>query len=103
MKTLLRSFFTFLAAVTVLTAGNLSAQNNPVADPDAQVVAGNARFTILTDRLIRMEWSENGTFEDHATLAIVNRNLPVPKFTATRTGNGVVIKTGAVTLTYKGG
>ncbi len=80
------------------------AKNDPVAPAEAQVVVGNARFTVLTDRLIRMEWSENGTFEDHATLAIVNRRLPsVPKFTATRSGNGVVIRTNAVTLTYKGG
>lgn len=38
------------------------AKNDPVAPAEAQVVVGNARFTVLTDRLIRMEWSENGTF-----------------------------------------
>ncbi len=79
------------------------AKNDPVASAQAQVIAGNARFTVLTDRLIRMEWSEKGVFEDNATLAIVNRNLPVPKFTSTRNGDGVVIRTSAVTLTYKGG
>ena len=79
------------------------AQNNPVADPAAQVVAGNARFTVLTDRLIRMEWSPEARFEDHATLAIVNRNLPVPRFTVKRSGDGVTIATGALTLVYKGG
>ncbi len=79
------------------------AKNDPVASAQAQVIAGNARFTVLTDRLIRMEWSEKGVFEDNATLAIVNRNLPVPKFTSTRSGDGVVIRTSAVTLTYKGG
>ena len=103
MKILPRSFFAFLAAVTVLTAGNLFAQNNPVADPDAQVVAGNARFTILTDRLIRMEWSPSGTFEDHATLAVINRRLPVPAFTVTRSGEGVRIRTAQVEIIYRGG
>lgn len=55
------------------------AQNNPIADPAAVVEYGNARFTVLSDRLIRMEWSSDGAFEDRASLAIVNRNLPVPK------------------------
>jgi len=79
------------------------AKNDPMASDEAMVVVGNARFTVLTDRLIRMEWSENGRFEDHATLAIVNRNLPVPKFTSVRSGDGVTIRTSAVTLSYSGG
>ncbi|MBQ9192886.1 MAG: DUF5110 domain-containing protein [Bacteroidales bacterium] len=81
----------------------LQAENNPVARPEAQVTMGNARFTVLTDRLVRMEWAADGAFEDHATLAIVNRDLPVPKFTVTRSGATVRIKTGALELTYRGG
>ncbi len=79
-----------------------NAKENPVANPDAQVTAGNARFTVLTDRLIRMEWSENGKFEDNATLAIINRNLPVPAYTVKPNGAGITIKTKAVTLQYDG-
>ena len=93
----------FLLAAGLLVSGALFAQNNPVARPEAQVVVGNARFTVLTDRLVRMEWAENGRFEDHATLAIVNRDLPVPKFSTTRTGEGVRIKTSFFELTYRGG
>jgi len=94
----------FLSAVLVAAQlASAAGEYNPVAAPGAQVVAGNARFTVLTDRLVRMEWSAEGRFEDHATLAIVNRNLPVPKFTVTRQGEGVTIKTPALTLTYKGG
>ena len=92
----------FLLAAVLTAAFAVRAKENPVAAPEAQVVIGNARFTVLTDRLIRMEWSENGQFEDHATLAVVNRNLPVPKFTSSRTGNGVQIRTSAVTLNYDG-
>ena len=87
----------------LFVSGLLFAENNPVARPEAQVVVGNARFTVLTDRLVRMEWSESGAFEDNATLAIVNRDLPVPKFTVTRSGEGVRIKTAALELNYKGG
>ena len=54
--------------------------DNPVADPKAVVTIGNARFTVLTPQLIRMEWSADGKFEDHASMVFINRRLPVPKF-----------------------
>ena len=79
------------------------AQNNPIADPAAVVEYGNARFTVLSDRLIRMEWASDGTFEDRASLAIVNRNLPVPKYTSVLKGGILTIKTGKLTMTYRGG
>jgi hypothetical protein len=59
--------------------------DNPIADPKAQVTIGNARFTVLTPQLIRMEWSADGKFEDHASFVFLNRRLPVPKFEKTVT------------------
>ena len=76
---------------------------NPVAHHEATVVSGNARFTVLTDRLVRMEWSEDGVFEDRATLGIVNRETAVPEFKASKIKGGVRIKTAALTLEYRGG
>ncbi len=96
----MKKLFLLFAAVFIALAAD--AKENPVADPAAQVMAGNARFTVLTDRLIRMEWSENGKFEDNATLAIVNRNLPVPSFSVQKNGSGIQIKTKSVTLKYDG-
>lgn len=43
-----------------------AAAGNPKADPRAVVEAGNARFTVLTPQLIRMEWSEDGPFRGTA-------------------------------------
>lgn len=80
-----------------------AASANPAANPGAMVTVGNARFTVLTDRLIRMEWAEDGQFEDRASLAIINRELPVPAFKTKAQGGGVTISTGKVTLEYKGG
>lgn len=77
-------------------------QDNPVADPSAVVVSGNARFTVLTSRLVRMEWSEDGQFEDRATLGIVNRRLDVPRFTVSRQGNALSLKTPDIVLDYSG-
>ena len=77
---------------------------NPVADPKAVVTLGNARFTVLTPQLIRMEWAANGKFEDHASLVFLNRRLPVPKFEQVINkfgGNTVLaIKTDALMLSY---
>ena len=93
-----------LCFIIALAAGIAAwAQNNPLARPEAVVIDGNARFTVLTDRLIRMEWAEDGVFEDRASLAIINRNLPVPKFTCSKKNGTFTIKTGKITLTYKGG
>lgn len=55
--------------------------DDPVAAPNATVRIGHARFTVLTSRLIRMEWAANDAFENHASLVFMNRNLPVPPFT----------------------
>ncbi|HET9100022.1 MAG TPA: hypothetical protein VFN62_06495, partial [Acidobacteriaceae bacterium] len=54
---------------------------NPVANPKAVVILGHARFTVLTPEMIRMEWSPDGKFEDHASFVFLNRDMPVPPFT----------------------
>ena len=75
---------------------------NPIADPKAIVEFGNARFTVLTPQLIRMEWSANGKFEDRASLVFLNRRLPVPKFekSSTDANKTLTIATDALKLTY---
>lgn len=96
-----RLAFLVSAALVALTA-SASGDYEPKADPAAEVVCGNARFTVLTPKLIRMEWSEDGKFEDRATLAIVNRRLEVPSFKVSRKGKGVAITTSGLKLTYTG-
>ena len=77
---------------------------SPVADPKAVVTLGNARFTVLTSQLIRMEWAADGKFEDHASFVFLNRRLPVPRFTSTVTKSGtnqlLKIKTSDLDLSY---
>ena len=95
MKKLLVSLAAILISVVAIA--------QPKADPKAIVEAGNARFTVLTPQLIRMEWSENGAFEDRATLTFVNRHTEVPQFKVTNSRSKVVIRTSALTLTYRKG
>jgi alpha-glucosidase len=82
------------------TAGEVT---NPLADPRAVVTVGNARFTVLTPQLIRMEWAADGKFEDHASFVFLNRRLPVPRFEKSVSEDSrdtLTIKTQALTLTY---
>jgi alpha-glucosidase (family GH31 glycosyl hydrolase) len=77
---------------------------NPVANPKAVVLVGHARFTVLTPQLVRMEWSADGKFEDHASLVFLNRDMPVPPFTHTvkrgMHGEELTLSTDALKLTY---
>ena len=91
---------------------------DPVASSGASVTFGQARFTVLTNALVRMELADSsGTprqnntterkssstpaFEDRPTLAFVNRKLPVPHFTVAHpTPTSLVLETDAFVLTY---
>jgi alpha-glucosidase (family GH31 glycosyl hydrolase) len=73
---------------------------DPVASPQATVVVGHARFTVLTPQMIRMEWAADGKFEDRASFVFLNRNLPVPPFTHTLHNGLLTLQTTALTLTY---
>ena len=72
-----------------------------MANSDAVVILKNARFTVLTSGVIRMEWAEDGVFEDHATLVFVNRSLPVPEFKKKIKQGLLQIETDKFTLKYK--
>ena len=79
----------------------------PSADPRAIVTFGNARFTVLTQQLIRMEWAADGKFEDHASFAFLNRRLPIPQFQSHTAGEGsdraLSLDTADLHLTYRPG
>jgi alpha-glucosidase len=88
-------------ATTVLERVRM--RGRPAAGPAACVVRGQARFTVLTPRLLRLEWSATGAFEDRGTFAFPTRYGPVPPFTARDEGGTLVLDTGALTLRYMPG
>jgi alpha-glucosidase len=91
-----------VAAATERTA-RAQQEHEPVANDEATVVTGDARFTVLTPELIRMEWEEDGEFEDRASLVFIDRRLPVPEFSTRDDGGDLVIETEALTLRYQKG
>ncbi len=76
-------------------------RGKPVANPESTVVSGNTRFTVLTPRLLRLEWSETGTFEDRATYAFPTRYAPAPSFRTKRAGELLSIDTDVLSLRFR--
>ena len=93
-----------LMALSCLFGSHALRAVNPVADPDAVVTCGNARFTVLTPQMVRIEYSDSARFEDRATFAIQNRRPgDVPRFTTADDGTWLTIATDSLTLRYRKG
>lgn len=69
---------------------------NAVVKSEKQV-----RFTVLTPRLIRMEWDSTEKFVDNASFTVVNRNLPKTPYTISKSSGWFKLKTAEVELSYK--
>lgn len=92
-----------VAAVLAIATALCALASGPKASPDAVVQDGCARFTVLRPEMIRIEYSPKGVFEDNATFSVVNRQLPVPKYSKTDDGKYVTITTDALSLRYRKG
>ncbi len=73
----------------------------PVADPRAVVAGKNFRFTVLSDRLIRLEFSRSGQFEDRPSQAFWRRQQPVPEFSQATSNGWIGVETSALNLRYR--
>lgn len=76
-------------------------RGNPMANPESVVTCGKARFTVLASRLIRLEWSETGEFEDRGTYAFPTRFSEKPAFTSLEEGDTLIIRTAYLELRYR--
>ena len=70
------------------------------ANPACVVAGDKWRFSVLTDRMIRMEYSETGEFVDSQTQIVLNRSFPLPEFTVEDKGATLQIATKYLLLTY---
>lgn len=73
---------------------------NLVSDEKAIIKGVNYRITILSERLIRFEYSTNGEFYDGATELVHNRKFPVPKIKIDQDQRYLVITTKYFILQY---
>ncbi|KAK4689032.1 hypothetical protein P7C73_g1077, partial [Tremellales sp. Uapishka_1] len=81
----------------------------PLAAPSS-IVCGKegsksscGRFTLLTEGLIRCEYSSDGQFEDRASTFAIHRDLETPLYRLLQRGDAMEIVTSKFHLTYTGG
>ncbi len=84
-----------------MTAITIPASFPSQADPAAFVTGPEVRFTVLTSRLIRMEYSQSNAFEDRASQAFWYRRQPIPPFRSTQASDGIEIETEHLLLRYR--
>ena len=75
-------------------------QVNPKAVTENILHGEKYRITMLTEGLIRLEYSESGIFEDRATQCVWNRNFPKVAFTYKETEEQLEIFTSMIHLIY---
>ena len=68
---------------------------------EGAVIAGEGwRITVLTDRLLRLQYEPDNRFRDGATQTVINREFPLPDFTVRDRGDRLSIETDGLRLEY---
>ena len=68
---------------------------------DAAIIQGEKyRFTILTEEMIRLEYCEDGKFEDRATQCVIDRKFKVPEYQVIENEESLEIITDKIHLVY---
>ena len=75
--------------------------NKSVANSECVFKGNKYRITVLTERLVRLEYSDTGIFEDYPTELVINRNLPKPQFTVEENDRLLKISTKYFDLIYE--
>ncbi len=63
-------------------------------------IKNNVRFSLLTSRLLRVEYDKKGIFTDEPTQSIINRNFDKPEFKVVEDGDKVIIITTKTIFKY---
>ena len=72
----------------------------PQADPRAVIRGETYRITLLTSRLLRLEYEADGAFRDTATQMALCREFPVPGYTVSESERGLTVETEHIRLRY---
>ena len=75
----------------------------PKSRAESEACGRTYRFTVLTSRLLRMEYSPDGIFEDRPSQTVLCRDFPTPEFHVTEREGVLELSTEAFRLTYRGG
>ena len=74
---------------------------DPLPEPGAVIGGPQVRFTVLTSRLLRLEYSPSGRFEDRPGQVFWQRRLLVPQFKVCSSPDSIEIETDHLHLHYQ--
>ncbi|MFG1603045.1 TIM-barrel domain-containing protein [Actinoplanes sp. NPDC049265] len=72
----------------------------PAARPESVLSGDHWRITVLLDGLLRLEWSDDGGFEDRASTFALRRDHPTPAFTVHESDEQLEIRTERLHLSW---
>ncbi|MDE7313517.1 MAG: glycoside hydrolase family 31 protein [Eubacterium sp.] len=75
-------------------------ETSPLALAENIIAGEKYRITMLTEGLVRLEYSEDGVFEDRATQMVFHRDFPKASYKVLETENGIRILTSRIQLQY---
>ena len=86
----------FILVITIFCSFQVMAQSN-------SVINSNARFTMLTPHIVRLEYDSTSKFVDDRSFVAINRVLPKVPYTIKHQGSWMIIKTSDMEIRYKTG
>lgn len=78
----------------------IESRDKLISDKELYIIGNKYRFTVLSPRLIRLEYSADGIFEDRPTALVINRSFPKVNYSITESETLIQIATEVFTLTY---
>lgn len=75
----------------------------PIALKENVICGESCRFTVLTPRLIRMEYSKQNLFENRPSQSVFYRDFPTVSYEVLRDNGQLIIDTGDLHVIYKEG
>lgn len=73
----------------------------PIALAENIISLPKCRITVLTDRLLRLEYSQSGEFTDSASQSVFYRNFPACRYTIEKNDELLVLETTELRLEYR--
>ena len=98
----MKSILIFTSLFLCVTLLHAQQKRNRIKDNrTSMITVGDARFTILTPHIIRLEYDSTRRFVDSPSFVVINRNLPAVPVTKKFHGKWLIIKTSKMELKYK--
>ena len=81
-------------------SNTFSVTAEPKAPKESIFIKNNCRFTVLTSRLLRVEYDKDGIFTDEMTQAVLSRDFETPVYKIKQEGSVITVATTKTVFRY---